>query len=83
MNSVLFLAASCIIFFVNWLIDDLSRLIANLFYTTLFHHKYDMVVEKQAINKTRKIHLTIIQFWIVFNWYASLNIFASVEVEYV
>jgi len=42
-----------------------------------------MVVEKQAINKTRKIQLTIIQFWIVFNWYACLNIFASVEVEYV
>ena len=31
-------------------------------YTTLFHHKYDMVVEKQAISKTRKIHLTIIAY---------------------
>ena len=30
-------------------------------YTTLFHHKYGMVVEKQAINNlTKKIHLTII-----------------------
>jgi len=43
---------------------DMHRLVFGInfqiHYTTLFHHKYGMVVEKQAINKTRKIHLTII-----------------------
>ena len=36
------------------------RIFLKVLYTTLFHHKYGTVVEKQAINKTRKIHLTII-----------------------
>ena len=36
------------------------RIFLKVLYTTLFHHKYGTVVEKQAINKIRKIHLTII-----------------------
>ena len=27
---------------------------SSILYTTLFHHKYDMVVEKQAISKKEK-----------------------------